>query len=77
MFYGQFKQDEYVYNTFFKNKKEQGFFLEIGASNGIHMSNCYFYEKELNWNGIAIEPRKDAYNELIKNRKCICENVAL
>lgn len=34
-------------------------------------------EKELNWKGICIEPRKEAYNKLIKNRICICENSAL
>ena len=77
MFYSQFNQDEYIYNTFFKNKKDKGFFLEIGADDGIRFSNCYYYEKNLNWDGIAIEPRKDAYNKLIQNRKCICENVAL
>lgn len=25
-YYSQYKQDEYVFNNFFKNKKEKGFF---------------------------------------------------
>lgn len=75
-FYSQYKQDEYIYNQFFLDKKNL-FFLEIGADDGIRFSNCKFFEESLNWNGIAIEARKSAFNNLIKNRKCFCENVVL
>lgn len=75
-FKSQFGQDDYVYNTFFKNKKD-GFFLEIGADDGIRFSNCYFFENVLNWDGIAIEARKDAYEKLKNNRKCSCINAVL
>ena len=77
MFYSQYKQDEFIYNTFFKNKKDMGVFLEIGADDGIRFSNCMFFEEKLNWTGIAIEARKEAYLKLKKNRKCICLNCAL
>ena len=76
-FTSQFGQDKFIYQNFFKNKKEPGFFLEIGADDGIRFSNCYFFENELNWKGLAIEARKSAYEKLIKNRACICENCAL
>jgi FkbM family methyltransferase len=75
-FFSQFKQDEFVYNNYFKNKKN-GFFLEIGADDGVRFSNCKFFEDYLNWTGIAIEARKNAYDKLIKNRKCICINGVL
>jgi len=74
-FYSQFKQDEIIYNLFFKNKTD-GFYLEIGADDGVRFSNCKFYE-ELGWNGIAVEPRLEKYEKLVENRNCICENVAL
>lgn len=77
MFYSQYAQDEFIYNTFFKDKKETGFFLEIGADDGIRFSNCKFYEETLNWKGIAIEAREAAYNKLVKNRNCICLNNCL
>lgn len=78
MFYSQYKQDEYIYNRFFKEKELYNpFFLEIGADDGIKFSNCAFFEKELGWQGIAIEPREVAFNELKKNRNCICLNTAL
>lgn len=76
-YYSQFSQDKYIYETFFKNKKEPGFFLEIGADDGTKFSNCKFFEETLNWKGIAIEPRNDAFNTLIQNRKCICLKSAL
>jgi len=71
-YYSQWNQDEYIYNTFFKNKTDPGFFLEIGADDGVRFSNCKFFEETLNWSGIAIEARKDAYGKLITNRKCNC-----
>jgi FkbM family methyltransferase len=76
MFKSQYKQDQIVYNELFKNKK-QGFFVEIGASDGITLSNSYFFEKTLNWDGICIEPRNVMFEKLIKNRNCKCYNVAL
>lgn len=77
VFYSQYNQDEYIYNKFFKNKKDKGFFLEIGADDGIRFSNCKFFEETLNWDGIAIEAREQAYNKLIKNRKCNCIHAVL
>lgn len=71
-FYSQYKQDEFIYNNFFKNKKEPGFFLEIGADDGVRFSNCKFLEDHLKWTGIAIEARQEAYNKLVNNRKCTC-----
>ena len=68
MYYSQDKQDEYINNSFFKNKKN-GFFLEIGANDGIKLSNSFFFEKELFWKGICIEPMPDAFKKLQENRK--------
>ncbi len=70
-FYSQVGQDKYVYETFFKNKKN-GFFLDIGAHDGIEKSNSYFFEKILNWNGICVEPIPEIFQKLKINRECIC-----
>ena len=78
MFYSQYNQDKYIYNRFFKDKELiNPFFLEIGADDGLKFSNCAFFEKELGWKGIAIEPRELAFNNLRKNRNCICLNAVL
>ena len=64
-------QDKYLNENFFKNK-QGGFFVEFGAYDGVYLSNSYFFEKELNWNGICAEPIPEIYKKLRANRKCIC-----
>jgi FkbM family methyltransferase len=46
---------------------KDGCFIELGANDGVNQSNTYFYEKELNWSGLLIEPTHK-FNDLIKNR---------
>lgn len=72
-FYGQLKQDQFVYEKFFRNK-QNGVFLDIGAHDGIDKSNSYFFEKFLNWTGICVEPIPDVFSRLKENRNCICVN---
>lgn len=64
--YSQFNQDLNV--LLFYNKKTNGFFVEIGANDGIRLSNTYLLEKEYDWKGICIEPVPQKYNLLCKNR---------
>ena len=75
-YYSQFGQDKFIKETFFRNKKK-GFFLEIGAYDGIAGSNCFYFEKFLHWEGIAIEPSLTQFKKLKKNRKCNCLNNAI
>ena len=69
-------QDKIIKERFFKNKKK-GFFIEIGAYDGIEGSNCYHFEKFLKWDGIAIEPSNIQFKKLKKNRKCKLFNKAI
>ena len=66
-YYGQFMQDKFLNEQIFKDKKN-GIFIEIGAYDGITSSNTYFFEKNLNWHGICIEPVQELYEKIIKNR---------
>jgi FkbM family methyltransferase len=74
-FYSQYKQDEWLYNNHFKNKNN-GFFLEIGADDGVDKSNTKFFE-ELGWAGMCIEASPKRFKLLKNNRTCICENYAV
>jgi len=69
-------QDKIIKEVFFRNKKN-GFFVEIGAFDGITGSNCFYFEKYLNWDGIAVEPSRIQFAKLQKNRKCKCFNDAI
>jgi FkbM family methyltransferase len=66
-FKSQAGEDIFLFNTFFKNKKK-GKYIELGAMNGINYSNTYFFEKELEWTGILIEPNAFNFNLLKNNR---------
>lgn len=72
-YFSQNGQDKYLYETFFKDKKD-GVFVEIGAYDGIRFSNSYFFENSLGWSGVCIEPNPEAFEKLKKNRRCICVN---
>ena len=69
-------QDKIIKEVFFNNKRN-GFFIEIGAYDGIMGSNCYHFERFLNWNGIAIEASNIQFEKLKKNRKCKLLNDAI
>lgn len=57
---------------------EGGFFVEVGANNGINQSNTLYFEKYMGWRGLLIEPIPDLAYQCHKNRpKCITENCAL
>lgn len=71
-FYSQDGQDEFL-SKLFKNKRN-GVFLDIGAYDGVKFSNTYFLENSLGWKGICIEPNPKVFEELTKNRNCICLN---
>ena len=75
-YYSQYGQDKFIHETFFSNKRD-GTFVEIGASDGFFISNTYFFEKNLNWKGICIEPNPKLFSSLKKNRNCICYNCCI
>lgn len=48
--------------------KENGFFIELGANDGLTQSNTAFFEKSRGWSGILIEPSVIGYELCLKNR---------
>jgi FkbM family methyltransferase len=74
-FQGQWLQDMIAYMYFSEIKN--GFYIEIGANDGVMYSNTYVFE-QLGWRGICVEPQKDIFEKyLTKYRKCDCRNVAI
>ena len=75
----QVGQDVWLNNNIFKNKKN-GVFVEVGAFDGVGGSNTYFFEKELNWSGILIEPHSLNYKDMVEKSgrvNSIMENCAI
>lgn len=46
-----------------------GFFVELGANDGIRQSNTFYLEKLKGWKGVLIEPIPRLYDQAKKNRK--------
>ena len=70
-YYSQCGQDKYVNEHYFKNYRD-GVFVDIGAHNGVTYSNTYFFEKELGWTGICVEPIPERFAELKACRHSVC-----
>jgi FkbM family methyltransferase len=65
MFYSQSGEDKVLYEKYLNY--ENGFFIELGAMDGLMYSNSLFFEKNLKWKGVLIEPTNQ-YDRLIINR---------
>ncbi len=64
-------QDQWVvYEAF--NEKRNGYFIDVGAFDGIRMSNTLLLESKYKWTGICIEGNPQIYKELALNRKAVC-----
>ena len=75
-YYSHFGEDKWVAEEIFKLKKNL-YFVDLGAGDGIYVSNTYFFEKYLNWKGICIEASDVLFEKLKKNRTCICEHACV
>lgn len=73
IFYSQFGEDLEIYtcliHPFLDHYKEnQGIYIEVGAGDGVKYSNTKFFEDELNFTGILIEPGPSTHQLLKKTR---------
>ena len=75
-YYSQAGQDKWVVESV-TNHKKNGYFVDIGAYDGIYLSNSYLLEKDLKWTGICVEADAETFKRLAKNRKCECINACI
>ncbi|MEB2784737.1 FkbM family methyltransferase [Algoriphagus persicinus] len=69
MYYSQYQQDKFIDKVIFAGKKN-GFFVDIGAYDGITINNTIFFEKFRNWTGLCIEPNPKVFPQLKRSRSC-------
>ena len=67
MYYSQCGEDQFLNENFFKNAKNF-YYIELGALDGVLYSNTKFFEDQLNWTGILIEPHPSKFKLLQQNR---------
>tara|TARA_B110000114_G_scaffold185052_1_gene230638 strand:+ start:2205 stop:3260 length:1056 start_codon:yes stop_codon:yes gene_type:complete len=60
------------------NLLNNGTFVEIGANDGLHMSNSWFFERHLGWRGMCVEANPQVFTRLQHNRPgCININALI
>jgi FkbM family methyltransferase len=52
------------------NERRNGYFVEVGAYDGIELSNTLLLEEDYGWNGLCIECNPRWFKSLYQNRKC-------
>ena len=67
MFHSQDRQDSYLENNVFKGFKN-GFFMDIGAHDGISINNTLYFEQTHGWTGINVEVIGSVFDKLVINR---------
>lgn len=67
----QIRQDLFalVANDF----KSNGFFVEFGATDGLHLNNTFLLESEFGWSGILAEPALGWHEKLKANRSSVVD----
>jgi FkbM family methyltransferase len=67
--YHDLYNDIFYRDIVFKDKPA-GYYVEIGALDGVLYSQSFIFEKVLNWEGIIVEPNSFWKESLANNRKC-------
>ncbi|CAC5401665.1 unnamed protein product [Mytilus coruscus] len=74
--WSQYGQDQFIDKLL--NKKQNGFFVEIGGFDGESFSNTLFFEKVRNWDGLLVEASPFMYDMMLtKDRKCYMVNACI
>jgi len=68
----QIGQDQWVHSVI--GDKTDGYFVELGACDGLYFSNSLYFERTHGWKGICIEPNDNYIENLRKNRSCHISN---
>ena len=75
--FSQNNEQDYILNHF---KDQQGTFLDLGAYNGVDLSNTRAL-MEQGWNGICFEPQPEIFEKLAENcmeyKKVYCYEMAM
>lgn len=68
-------QDRFVHELL--DLKKNGVFVDIGANDGVTISNTAYLEFEHDWTGVAVEPIPSVFQKLQSNRECQVINACI
>jgi len=67
IFYSQFAEDQWIVENV-PDLPKKGFFIDVGAADGVTFSNTYYFEKR-GWTGLCFEPSPFQYQQAKLFRK--------
>lgn len=67
-FYSEYGEDAWIYHNL--QLPQDGFFIDVGAGDGITTSNTFFLERR-HWKGLCIDADPQNHWRLIKNRRFV------
>lgn len=73
---GQIGQDFLLDTAVFQGMRD-GVFVDVGAHDGVTLSNTLVFERERGWTGLCIEPNPTIFQGLANTRKVPSLNIAL
>jgi FkbM family methyltransferase len=65
--WSQYAEDQHLYHNYFCGKRN-GTFVEMGALDGVYLSNTKFFEDHMGWTGALIEASPPSAEKLRENR---------
>lgn len=71
-FFSRAGQDQFLFEYFFRGKRD-GVFVDVGSAALGEASNTLFFERYLGWKGLCVEADPQALAQLREQRKCLCE----
>jgi FkbM family methyltransferase len=72
----QIGQDVWVYGEVF-DQMRCGFFVDVGANDGVTFSNTFLLEQQYAWKGLCVEADPRVYERLTSNRTSTCINACV
>jgi FkbM family methyltransferase len=72
----QLGQDLLIDRHVFAGRRE-GFFVDVGAHDGVTWNNTVFFERERAWSGLCIEPNPNVFPRLQSARRAECIRAAV
>ena len=75
-YHAQVQQDEFLDRHLFDGLRG-GVFVDIGANDGVSLSNSLFFEEERGWTGLLIEADPNVFAALVAARKATALNLGI
>lgn len=75
-FFSQKGQDRWLIRRIFGGRRG-GYFVDVGAGNGVTHSNTFALERDFGWTGILVEANQKYAAEIGQKRRGLCFNVCV